>query len=217
MDREGLVLMLNGAAQPAKGYWKAGEPRFGKPANDYAYDPARSLALLKQAGLTAPVRVKLMMIPSGSGMMLSQPMNELLQQSARKAGFDLQFESVDFGQAGALLRNKEAMDARGFQAACMGFNTGDLTWFYYSFLPPNAVEFQDAQVADLLARYRNDFTSSEADRTALLAQAHARIVDLAPWAWVVHDVNPRAFSPKVKGYTASPTWFTDLTTIYMAK
>jgi peptide/nickel transport system substrate-binding protein len=217
MDREGLVKMLNGAAQPAKGYWKPGDARFGHPQNDYVYDPAKSLSLLKAAGYRpgVPVPVKIMLIPSGSGMMLSQPMNELLQQSARDAGFDLQFESVDFSQAVAILRDKKQMDARGFQAASMGFNTGDLTWAYYSFYPPNAVDFVDKPTMDLLDKYRNDFTDDEAARDAILARAHERVVDLAPWAWVVHDVNPRAFAPKVKGYTPNQTWFTDLTTVYI--
>ena len=217
MDREGLVKMLNGAAQPAKGYWKPDDARFGHPQNDYVYDPAKSLALLKEAGYPPgkPVSVKVLMIPSGSGMMLSQPMNELLQQSARKAGFDLAFESMDFNQASAVLRNKKSMDAHGFQAATMGFDTGDLTWAYYSFYPPNAVDFVDKPTMDLLDKYRNDFTDDEATKNAILARVHERLVDLAPWAWVVHDVNPRAFAPKVKGYTPTQAWYTDLTTVYI--
>jgi len=30
---------------------------------------------------------------------------------------------------------------------------------------------------------------------------------------VVHDVNLRAFSPAVRGYTPSQSWFTDLTSV----
>jgi peptide/nickel transport system substrate-binding protein len=217
MDREGLVKLLNGAAQPAKGYWKLGDPRFGHPQNDYAYDPARSLALLKAAGYPPGklVPVKVMLIPSGSGQMLAQPMNELVQQSARKAGFDLTFESVEYSQATGEYANKKLMDARGFQAISKGFSTADLTWVYYSFYPPNVVGFADKPTMDLLDRYRNDFTDDEATKDAILARVHERLVDLAPWAWVVHDVNPRAFAPKVKGYTPAQTWFTDLTTVYI--
>jgi peptide/nickel transport system substrate-binding protein len=217
MDREGLVKLLNGAAQPAKGYWKPGDPRFGHPQNDYVYDPARSLALLKAAGYPPGklVPVKVMLIPSGSGQMLAQPMNELVQQSARRAGFDLTFESVEYSQATGEYANKNLMDARGFQAISKGFSTADLTWVYYSFYPPNVVGFADKPTMDLLDKYRNDFTDDEATKDAILARVHERLMDLAPWAWVVHDVNPRAFAPKVKGYTPTQTWFTDLTTVYI--
>lgn len=219
MDREGVVKILNGAAQPAKGYWKPADARFGHPINDYVYNPAKSLALLKAAGYPPgqPVHVKVMLIPSGSGMMLSQPMNELLQQSARKAGFDLAFETVEFNQAGAILLNESLLEARGFHAITMGFDTADLTWLYYSFYPPNVVGFEDRTIMRLLDQYRTDFSGDEAARNAILARVHERLVDLAPWAWVVHDVNPRAFSPRVKGYTPSQSWFTDLTTVYLDK
>jgi len=31
--------------------------------------------------------------------------------------------------------------------------------------------------------------------------------------WVAHDVNPRALSPKVKGFIQAQSWFQDLTPI----
>jgi len=32
-----------------------------------------------------------------------------------------------------------------------------------------------------------------------LRKAHERLVDNPPWIYIVHDLNPRAMSPKVKG------------------
>lgn len=217
MDREGLVALLNGAAQPAKGYWKPGDPRFGKPKHDYAYDPAKSRALLQEAGYKSGelVKVKVLLAPAGSGQMLALPMNELVQQSARPAGFDLSFEVVEYSQIAAVYGNKPMMDDHGVQTINKGFSTADLTWLYYSFYPPNVVDFADKETMALLENYRNDFVDDEASRQEILAHVHERLVDLAPWAWVVHDVNPRAFSPKVQGYTPAQTWFTDLTTVYI--
>jgi hypothetical protein len=37
------------------------------------------------------------------------------------------------------------------------------------------------------------------------------IVEDAPWIFVVHDLNPRAMSPKVKGFVQPQSWFVDLT------
>jgi peptide/nickel transport system substrate-binding protein len=88
IDRDGIVKLLNGTAEPATGLYPENHPVFGKPANHYAFDPAKSQALLKEAGYTGPVKAKVMISTSGSGQMLPLPMNEYLQQSMRDAGFD---------------------------------------------------------------------------------------------------------------------------------
>jgi ABC-type transport system substrate-binding protein len=48
---------------------------------------------------------------------------------------------------------------------------------------------------------------------ALLRTAHERLVDSAPWLWIVHDLNPRAMSRRVTGFTSAQSWFQDLTTV----
>jgi peptide/nickel transport system substrate-binding protein len=60
----------------------------------------------------------------------------------------------------------------------------------------------------------------EAERTfdinkqnEVLARLHEIIVDDAPWIFVVHDQNPRALSPKVKGFVQPQSWFVDLTAL----
>ncbi len=145
MDREGLVALLNGSAEPAKGFWKTGDPRFGHPQNDYKYDPAKARSLLAAAGYKdqlVPVRV--LISTSGSGQMLPEPMNELLQQSARDAGFDLSFSVVDFAQMAALRNRPGAPEMKDVIAMNASFTTADMTWFYYSFYPPNWPGSQDS-------------------------------------------------------------------------
>jgi peptide/nickel transport system substrate-binding protein len=56
IDRDGIVKLLNGTAEPATGLYPENHPVFGKPANHYAFDPAKSQALLKEAGYTGPVK-----------------------------------------------------------------------------------------------------------------------------------------------------------------
>jgi ABC-type transport system substrate-binding protein len=51
----------------------------------------------------------------------------------------------------------------------------------------------------------------------ILAKAHEIIVDDAPWVFIVHDLNPRALSPKVKGFVQPQSWFVDLTLPWVAK
>jgi peptide/nickel transport system substrate-binding protein len=42
---------------------------------------------------------------------------------------------------------------------------------------------------------------------------HEKMVNDALMIWVVHDVGPRAMSPKVKGFVQAKNWFQDLTPV----
>jgi Bacterial extracellular solute-binding proteins, family 5 Middle len=86
-NREGLVTLLNGLAEPAAGVYHKTDPYVGHPKVQYTYDPAKAKALLKEAGWgpDKPIAAKVMISTSGSGQMLPLPMNEYLQQkSARR-------------------------------------------------------------------------------------------------------------------------------------
>ena len=46
-----------------------------------------------------------------------------------------------------------------------------------------------------------------------LASMHEMLVDEAPWAWIVHDRNPRAMTKQVQGFVSAQSWFQDLTRV----
>jgi peptide/nickel transport system substrate-binding protein len=54
-------------------------------------------------------------------------------------------------------------------------------------------------------------------RGDIYADAAAQLTRDAPWLFVVNDRNPRALSPKVKGFVMAQSWFVDLTTAYVEK
>jgi len=214
IDRESLVTLLNGTAEPAYGFWKKGDPRFGKPQNDFKYDPAKARALLTEAGIPANQNVKATIVisPAGSGQMLPLPMNELIQQGAKKAGFDLEFRVVEWGQLAVFIRTPaDSPELKPVQGLNVSLTTADLNWFYRVFFPPNWGSFASPELHALMEKFRTDFDNK--NPTEALARIHEKLVDESPWIWVVHDRNPRAFSPKVKGYTPAQSWFTDLTTV----
>ncbi len=49
------------------------------------------------------------------------------------------------------------------------------------------------------------------DIAAATRAAHERLVDDPPWLYIVHDLNPRAMSPRVKGFVSPQSWFVDMT------
>jgi ABC-type transport system substrate-binding protein len=55
--------------------------------------------------------------------------------------------------------------------------------------------------------------SDSEQKIELLAQAHAIVVDEAAWTFIVHDLNPRAMSPKVKGFQSAQSWYQDFTKV----
>jgi ABC-type transport system substrate-binding protein len=80
--------------------------------------------------------------------------------------------------------------------------------------PPRGVNwgsYNDPVADGLAAKAQAEFDPAEQD--ALLAQLHTRIVDQAMWVWVVHDLNPRAMAPNVKGFVSAQSWLQDLTPV----
>ena len=60
-------------------------------------------------------------------------------------------------------------------------------------------------------------TFDDTRRTHALADVHSYIVDQAIDVWVVHDVGPRALSPKVKGFVQVKNWFQDFAPVYVSE
>jgi ABC-type transport system substrate-binding protein len=54
-------------------------------------------------------------------------------------------------------------------------------------------------------------------QNTIMAQVHEIIVDDAPWVFIVHDLNPRAMHPKVKGFVQAQSWFQDITPVWVEK
>lgn len=210
VDRKALVTLLNGTAEAASGFWKKGDARYGNPKNDYTYDPKKAKELLAEAGYPNGLKIKAMITTAGSGQMMPLQMNELLQQGAKAAGFDIEFSVVDFAKMLAVRFNPAAPEMQGVVAMNSSFTTADMMWFYFSFYPKNWANYNDPEAVKLMDQYRNTF---DGDTTPILAKLHEKMVDDAPWVWIVHDRSPRAMSKKVKGYTPVESWFTDLTLV----
>jgi len=59
-------------------------------------------------------------------------------------------------------------------------------------------------------------TTDRVEQTRMLAEAHGIVVDEAPWLFIVHDLDPRALSPKVHGFRPAQSWFQDFTQITLS-
>ncbi|WP_181832787.1 ABC transporter substrate-binding protein [Bosea caraganae] len=225
VDRQALVQLLNGTAKPAAGLYPPESTYFGKPENRYSYDPEKAKALLKEAGYGPgkPVKAKIMVSTAGSGQMLPLPMNELIQQMLKPIGIELDFEVVEWGTMLVAVRSApDSAPSMGVDAIniSLGFADPSTMYRYYhsdSKSPTNWnwAHFSNPKADALLMAAQTEF--DEEKQLDLLAKAHAIIVDEAPWLFIVHDLNPRALSKKVVGFSPAQSWSQDFTTISMAK
>jgi peptide/nickel transport system substrate-binding protein len=226
IDRDGIVELLGGYAIPAKGHVPPSDPWFGKPSFDLKYDPEAAMKLLAEAGYGPdnPVEVKILISASGSGQMLPLPMNEYLQQNLKEVGINVKFEIMEWQslldrwRAGA--KAEQSLGADGINVS---YTTQDPYSSFTRFLrsdlaPPNGVNWgyhSDPEIDKLLNAASLAFDPKERD--AILARLHTKEVDQALFVWVVHDVAPRAISPKVKGFVQARNWFQSLTPVYMVE
>ncbi|MBV9859341.1 MAG: ABC transporter substrate-binding protein [Alphaproteobacteria bacterium] len=223
IDRDGLCNLLNGTAKPAIGLYPPDNPIFGTPKNRYSYDPERAKALLKEAGYgpDRPAKAKIMISTSGSGQMVPIPMNEFMQQNFKAVGFDIDFDVVEWGTMLVAIRSDpKAPQSHGVDGINISLSYTDPSsmFRYYardSFSPTNYNwgHWDNEQATDLLRKAQASFSPTE--QTALLQQAHAIVVDEAPWLFIVHDLNPRAMSKSVTGFVPAQSWYQNFTQITM--
>lgn len=224
VDRDGLVSMLGGTAEPSVGWLKASDANFGEPVNRYKFDPAKGKAMLAEAGFTAakPLSFKVAISSSGSGQMLPLPMNEFLQQNLKEAcGVNVEFDVVEWQVLLSATRlTPDHPNLKGAMALNISSPSSDVgimaRYFAAANFSPNGYNFEQWKDDDFEDALK---TLAEATDPKVISmayrKAHERLVDNPPWLYIVHDLNPRAMSTKVKGFVSPQSWFVDLTLVSM--
>ena len=222
VDREGIVALLNGTAEPASGWLNDKDPNFGKPQNHYVSDPEKGKKLLAEAGYgpSKPLNLKVMVSSSGSGQMLPMPMNEYLQENLKQScNVDVSFNVVEWQvllNASRLL--PDSGNLQGSNVLNVSSPSSDAAvmerYFSSSRFPPGGFNFPNWKDDQFDAALKA--LAETKDQKVIDAQtqiAHERLVDNPPWLYVVHDLNPRAMSKSVKGFVSPQSWFVDLTRV----
>ncbi len=226
IDRKGVLELLGGYAVEATGHVVKGDPWYGKPSFEIKTDVEAAKKLLAEAGFgpDKPVKVKMLISASGSGQMLPLQMNEYMQQSLKAVNIDVDFEVVEWQALLDLWRaGGKSPQVKGAHGVNISYTTQDpysaFTRLMRSDLAaPVGVNFgyyNDPEMDKLLNDAQNTFEPKARDE--VLAKIHTKMVDDALFLWVVHDVGPRAISPKVKDFVQVRNWFQSLSGVTMAK
>jgi peptide/nickel transport system substrate-binding protein len=219
LNRDEMVEMLGGIAQPGYATYTPTSKIYGNPIK-YEYDPKKATALLKEAGCF-PCQVTFAISTSGSGQMQPLPMNELVKAQLEAAGFKVKLEVMDwnalievaikgrekFPQYNAINVSRATQDVpngliRFLIKQQWGPAGGNWGWYF------------NQEVEDLVAEAMRTFDDEKRDD--IMTKVHEIASREAIMIFVVHDLNPRALSPKVKGFVQAQSWFQDLTPISIA-
>jgi peptide/nickel transport system substrate-binding protein len=216
LNRGEFVELLNGLAIEEYATMPPGTPYYGNPVK-YEYNPDKARALLKEAGCM-PCKLTLAISTSGSGQMQPLPMNELFKSQMEAVGFQIEFKVMDWnslveiGRSG-VVKYPEIDGYNGSRALLDPLSAliKPVWKIHWSPAGSNWGHFYDPEIEDLVGQILNEFDSDK--RLAELTKLHELENDRALMIWVVHDLNPRALSPKLSGFVQAQNWFQDLTPI----
>jgi len=222
LDREAMVTLLGGLMVPGKGMVPPNSPWFGKPSFDVKYDLAAATKLMAEAGYSKarPVSVKAIISPGGSGQMQPLPMNEFIQQSLAEIGIKVEFEVMEWNALVASWRaGAKHESSRGAHSTNSSYFSQDpftclIRHLDSSLVAPKGTNwgyYIDPVLDGLFEKIRTSFDAGE--QLAAIQKTHERFVDEALFLFVAHDVNPRALSPRVKGFVQAQNWYQDLTPV----
>lgn len=222
IDRASVVELMGGLAKPAYGQVDHTNPWFGKPNFEIKYDVDGARKLMTEAGYSRsnPLKTQFIIASSGSGQMLSLPINELCQQMFKEAFIEIDFRVVELEPLYQAWRQGAAHESlRGITANNVAYLTSDPLYAFIRFFHSGQVapvgvnwgHYKNAEVDKLIDNALA--TTVESEQNALMAKVHEKVVDDALLVWVVHDTNPHVASPKVSSYTQAQHWFQDLTTL----
>lgn len=219
LNREDMKDLLNGLMLEQYATVPPSTAYYGNPVL-YKYDPAKAKALLKEAGCV-PCKVTFAISTSGSGQMQPLPMNELVKSQLDAAGFQVTLQSMDWN---ALLQvGRGGVDVTPDMSAINISRSGQdpfnalIRHVWTNAWAPkgsNWGHFSNPAVDKVIEEVQAEFDNTK--RLRLLTRLHEMMSEEAALIFVAHDLNPRAMSPKVKGFAQAQSWFQDLTPVSVA-
>jgi peptide/nickel transport system substrate-binding protein len=198
IDRQALVnVVYNGMYDPSVQAVPASSPFYDSAVKPPARDVAKAKALLKQAGVTLPVKLELLAYTNPE----VEQTAEVIQSMASEAGFDVQIKSMEF--ASSLAASHQGQ----FQAYLIGWSGRvDIDGNTYSFLHSgqanNDGHYSNPIIDKLLDEGRG--MTDVAQRKAVYAQMWPVLRQDLPLTYLFTQKNLAAMSAKVTGFRPVP-------------
>ncbi|MBB96393.1 MAG: ABC transporter substrate-binding protein [Rhodobacteraceae bacterium] len=219
VNRDEIVEMLQGVAAPAYQSLIESQPWYGDPVV-YNYDTDKAKSLLEEAGCM-PCTIKVGISTSGSGQMQPLPMNELVKEQLEAAGFEVELVPMDWNALiGVFYGGGEGSEfnAINFSMAPLDPVQGIMKRWMTSYQTPNCCNWGMHSNEEIDALGDEAMKTFDLDKQKeLFTKMNEISVEEAMELYIVHDLNPRALAPHVKGFVQAQNWFQDLTPITIEK
>jgi peptide/nickel transport system substrate-binding protein len=198
IDREAVnQVVFNGEFTPGNQWVSPEHPYYQKAFPIRGRDVAKAKALLKEAGVTLPVAVD-MMVPKGAE---SEAVAQVLQSMAAEAGFDLKIRVIEFATS-----FKQAQ-AGEFQAFLIGWSgridpDGNSYVFLHSNAPQNDGGYSNPEADKALEDAR--LITDQSQRKAIYEKLTKTVLNDAPLIYLYHRKLLIAHTTKLEGYKQMP-------------
>ena len=198
IDREAInQVVFNGEFTPGNQWVSPEHPYYQKSFPIRGRDVAKAKALLKEAGVTLPVAVD-MMVPKGAE---SEAVAQVLQSMAAEAGFDLKIRVIEFATS-----FKQAQ-AGEFQAFLIGWSgridpDGNSYVFLHSNAPQNDGGYSSPEADKALEDAR--LITDAAQRKAIYEKLTKVVLNDEPLIYLYHRKLLIAHTTKLEGYKQMP-------------
>jgi peptide/nickel transport system substrate-binding protein len=211
IDRAALVrVVFNGMYAPGMQAVPESSPFYDPDLKVPARDVAKAKALLKQAGVTLPVKLELLSFNDPQILQAS----EVIQSMASEAGFDVHIQSMEFASS------LQASVRGDFQAYMIGWSgrvdiDGNTYAFLHSGQANNASDYANPTVDTLLDEARG--MTDVAKRRALYAQMWQQEAKDLPITYLWIPRNIVGMSAKLQGFRPIPDGMIRLQGLEMSK
>jgi peptide/nickel transport system substrate-binding protein len=198
IDREAInQVVFNGEFTPGNQWVSPEHPYYQKGFPIRGRDVVKAKALLKEAGVTLPVAVD-MMVPKGAE---SEAVAQVLQSMAAEAGFDLKIRVIEFATS-----FKQAQ-AGEFQAFLIGWSgridpDGNSYVFLHSNAPQNDGGYSSPEADKALEDAR--LITDAAQRKAIYEKLTKVVLNDEPLIYLYHRKLLIAHTTKLEGYKQMP-------------
>ncbi|MHB8269755.1 ABC transporter substrate-binding protein [Bradyrhizobium sp.] len=198
IDREAInQVVFNGEFTPGNQWVSPEHPYYQKGFPIRGRDVGKAKALLKEAGVTLPVAVD-MMVPKGAE---SEAVAQVLQSMASETGFDLKIRVIEFATS-----FKQAQ-AGEFQAFLIGWSgridpDGNSYVFLHSNAPQNDGGYSNPEADKALEDAR--LITDAAQRKAIYEKLTKVVLNDEPLIYLYHRKLLIAHTTKLEGYKQMP-------------
>lgn len=207
VDKKAIIdAFYAGAAEPAKNPMPPTIAGYNDAIQDYAYDPEKAKALLKEAGYDNSQTLELWAMPVPRDYMPNgQKVAEALQKNFADVGVKTKIVSFEWA---TYLDKASKGEADMFLLGWTGDN-GDADNFLYALLDEDSIGsnnysyFKNDEMHKLLIEAQS--TVDQAKREELYKKAQEIIKEEAPWIPLVHSTPVIAGKKSVTGYVPHPT------------